>query len=66
MDSESTRKLELRKKAALSAVLALLASEQGAEPEPEMVERPNAWGLQGRGQTMSLRNLMQLRSLGRR
>ena len=64
MDSEAT--LELKKKAAVSAVLALLASERGAEPEPVMVERPNAWGLQGRGQAMDLRNLMQLRSLGRR
>ena len=35
MDSEAT--LELKKKAAVSAVLALLASEQGAVPEPVMV-----------------------------
>ncbi|WP_300674971.1 hypothetical protein [Desulfoluna sp.] len=66
METETQRKINIRKKAALSAVLALLASEQGAEPEPMRAERPNAWGLAGRSQTMELRNLMQLRSLGRR
>lgn len=66
METEPTKNLEMKKKAAISAVLALLASETGAEPEPMMVERPNAWGLSGRSQSMELRNLMQLRSLGRR
>jgi hypothetical protein len=71
MDRDSTKQpnikkqMAIKKKVAISAVLALLATEQAPEPEPEMVERPNAWGLQGRGQTMALRNLMQLRSLGR-
>ena len=66
MDNDTTKLIALKKKAAISAVLALLATEQAVEPEPEMKDRPNAWGLQGRCQGMELRNLMQLRSLGRR
>ena len=58
--------LETKKKAAISAVMALLATEQqGAEPEFQMAPRANAWGHQGRTQSMEIRNLMQLRSLGR-
>ncbi len=66
MDSETTSKIELMKKAAIAAVLALLATEEGPEPEAIMVERANAWGMQGRSQSMEFRNLMQLRSIGRR
>ena len=59
--------LETKKKAAISAVLAMLASEQqqNAEPEFQMAPRSNAWGHQGRTQSMEIRNLMQLRSIGR-
>jgi len=66
MKTREKKPMKIQKRAAISAVLALLATEQGEEPEPIMVERPNAWGHQGRTQTMELRNLMQLRSLGRR
>ena len=58
--------LETKKKAAVSAVLALLASEQqGPEGQASMAPRTNAWGHQGRTQSMEIRNLMQLRSIGR-
>jgi len=66
METQAKKKIDIRKKAAISAVLALLATVQGEEPEPMLIERPNSWGLSGRSQTMELRNLMQLRSLGRR
>ncbi|VFQ43906.1 hypothetical protein [Desulfoluna butyratoxydans] len=66
METHARKQLELRKKAAISAVLTLLATEQAEETEPVVAERSNAWGLSGRSQSMELRNLMQLRSLGRR
>ena len=66
MKTQARKKVDIRKKAAISAVLALLATEQTEEPEPMMLERPNTWGLSGRSQTMELGTLMQLRSLGRR
>ncbi|SCY54734.1 hypothetical protein [Desulfoluna spongiiphila] len=66
METQARKIVDIRKKAAISAVLALLATEQAEEPEPVAVERSNTWGQSGRSQTMELRNLMQLRSLGRR